>query len=101
MNRELIISVELLQTRELFLGIQGAGRPFYEFVYREAAGVYWDGERSGFKSTPLKEWSCAMWFAQIVSIVRQGLGVELVLDPAATWHGVSESDRAEILRSAI
>jgi hypothetical protein len=101
MNREVIVSVELMDTRELLLAIAGIGQPFYQYVYREAAGVYWDPGRRGFKSTPLVKWSCSKWFGHIVEIAKQGLGVELVLAAEVTWQGIPEQDRLEIQASAI
>ena len=58
---------------------KAGGKPIYQYVYREAAGVYWDEQRHGFKSTPMKEWSCSKWFFQIVGVVQSrlndGLGI--------------------------
>jgi hypothetical protein len=98
MNRETISSIELLDTGELLLALQGQGHPDYQFVYRGAAGVYWDQARHGFKSTPLKKWSCSTWFLQIVCVVRQELGVELHLCKNSTWRNISAQDRAAIER---
>jgi len=70
----------------------------YQYVYREAAGVYWDQNRYGFKSTPMKEWSCSQWFKQIVEVVRSGVGVELKLGPNVVWLNVPEQQKAEIQR---
>ena len=70
----------------------------YQYIYREAAGVYWDQAKQGFKSTPMKEWSCSQWYKQIVSVVRSGLGVELVLANHISWSNVPEKEKAEILR---
>lgn len=68
----------------------------YEYVYREAAGVYWDNAKHGFKSASMKEWSCAQWYKQIVSIVCSGLGIRLLLADHVTWSNVSEKEKAEI-----
>jgi hypothetical protein len=51
----------------------------YQYIYREASGVYWDQERACFKSTPPKEWSLQKWYQQIVSVVSSGLGLQLIL----------------------
>ncbi|WP_127347363.1 hypothetical protein [Pseudidiomarina mangrovi] len=97
MDRETVNSIEVLDTGELFLGLEGRGKPMYQHVYREAAGVYWDETRSGFKSTPMKDWSYSQWYKQIVAIVRY-IGVELALADDVTWSGVSEEEKAEIER---
>jgi hypothetical protein len=78
MNCEIIVKVEILNMGELFLAINGSGNTNYQYVYREAAGVYWDENRKGFKSTPMKEWSCSKWFDHVVKTVFVGL----VLKPA-------------------
>jgi hypothetical protein len=98
MNHEIINRVEVLDTGELLLGLEGQGHPMYQSVYREAAGVYWDQDRLGFKSTPMKERSCPQWFKQIVGVVRSGLGVELILGANVSWINVSEQQKAEIQR---
>lgn len=99
MNREIINKIELLKTGELFIGIEGKGNPIYQHVYREAAGVYWDEERKGFKSTPLKGWSCSIWTHHIVKTVLLGLGVELRLGSNIAWLNVPDDQKAEIQRN--
>ena len=97
MDSEKINKIEVLGTGELFLGLEGEGRPGYQHVYREAAGVYWDELRYGFKSTPMKDWTCLQWYRQIVAAVRY-IGVDLVLADEVIWSGVPEDEKAEIQR---
>lgn len=96
MDLETIIRVEVLDTGELLLGLKGQGKPIYQYVYREAAGVYWDEQRHGFKSTPMKEWSCSKWFFQIVGVVQSSLGVELCLGTEVAWLNITAEERAVI-----
>jgi hypothetical protein len=91
--------VEVLDSGEFLLGLESQGNPMYQHVYREAAGVYWDEDRHGFKSTQMKEWSCSQWFGQIVSIVQSGLGVKLQLGKSVTWRNISDQEKAEIERA--
>jgi hypothetical protein len=98
MNHEIINRIEVLDTGELLLGLESQGHLMYQYVYREAAGVYWDQDRLGFKSTPMKERSFSQWFKQIVRVVRSGLGVELILGADVIWLNVPEQQKAEILR---
>ena len=98
MKFETINRVKVLDTGELLLGLEGSGSSMYQYVYREAAGVYWDQAHRGFKSTPMKEWSCSQWYKQIVSVVRSELSVGLLLAKHVTWSGVTEHEKAEILR---
>ena len=79
------------------MGLEGNGKPMYQYIYREAVGVYWDDKLHGFKSTELKEWSCSKWFDHIVSIVKSGLGVELQLSNKVSWKNVPEKEQAKIL----
>ena len=99
MERETIIKIQVNEAGELFLSVESGGKSMYQQVYREAAGVYWDQENHGFKSTPIKEWSCSQWFSQIVSVVRSGLGVELRLSPNAIWQNITENDKSEIVKN--
>lgn len=96
MKQEIINRVELLDTGELLLGLESSGESMYQYVYREAAGVYWDSNKHGFKSTEMKEWSCAQWFGHIVGVVRSGLGIDLKLGADVSWLNISENHRAEI-----
>ena len=96
MEQETINRIEVLDTGELLLVLESRGRPAYQFVYQEAAGVYWDKNRHGFKSTPIREWSCSQWFKHIVDVVRSALGVDLVLSPDLTWDNIPEQQKAEI-----
>jgi len=101
MEQEIIIKVDTNNSGELFLGLDGNGKSEYQLVYREGAGVYWDNTNHGFKSTPLKKWSHSKWFSHIVSVVKEGLGVELRLSSNATWLDIPETEKEEILNENI
>lgn len=96
MSSETINRIELLDTGELLLGIEGHGKSMYQHVYREAAGVYWDQSKHGFKSTPINEWSCSQWYKHILEIVRIGFGVELTLSETVVWINVPEQEQKKI-----
>ena len=57
MKTETINKIVLNDSNELILLLDSKGEPVYQYVYREAAGVYWDEIQKGFKSTELKEWT--------------------------------------------
>ena len=97
---EYINRIEILETGELFLGLEGKGKADYQYVYREAAGVYWDPKLRGFKSTELKEWTPAQWFLHMIDIVRMGVGVELVFGESIQWKGITDQDKAVIVAHA-
>ena len=96
---EYINRIEILDSGELFLGIEGEGKAMYQYVYREAAGVYWEPALKGFKSTELKDWTPSQWFFHMLDIVRIGLGVNLVLSESIQWKGLSDQDKADIVRA--
>lgn len=58
----------------------------YQYVYREAAGVYWDQEQGCFVSTPPKEWTPQKWYQHILAIVRTGVNLQMVLSPETVYE---------------
>ncbi len=99
MDRETITKIKVNDAGELVLSLESNGDSIYQYVYRAAAGVYWDQENHGFKSTPMKkDWSCFQWYNQIVCVVKSELGVELVLSKNVSSENLPENDQAEILR---
>jgi hypothetical protein len=72
-------------------------RGIYQYVYREAAGVYWSDSLGCFHSNPPQDWSLPKWYLQILSVVRSGLGIRLRLAPSCNFDGDSESFRQDIL----
>ncbi|MDU0352845.1 hypothetical protein RS130_01935 [Paraglaciecola aquimarina] len=98
MEREIIKGVHLNDTKELLLMLESGGKSMYQHVYRAAAGVYWDNESGGFKSTPIAGWSCSRWFSHIITAVSYELGVKLVLGENVNWQNVPEADITEIVQ---
>lgn len=62
----------------------------WQYVYREAAGVYWEPDLGCFVSTPPREWTPQKWYQQIVSVVRSGLGLEMFVSPEAKYESRGE-----------
>ena len=89
MTIEKINRIEILPSGELFLGINSDGKELYQFVYRDAAGVYWDRERKGFKSTEMLNWSAP------------SVEVTLEMGKDITWKNISESDKVLILAGGV
>jgi hypothetical protein len=46
---KIINEIEITNSGQLLLIIESGGDPSYQYVYREASGVYWDNDRKGFK----------------------------------------------------
>ena len=97
MDREIINHISITEAGELLLALESGGRERYQYIYREAAGVYWDQQMKGFKSTRLRDWSCSQWFLHIASVVKSGLGIELNLSPDTIWKDIPQSTINEIL----
>ena len=98
MNKETITKVEVNEACELLLLLESNGKSDYQYVYREATGVYWDNEFHAFKSTPMKSWSCVQWFSQIVTIAKS-VSAELILSKNAKWQGVTIEEQNEIMKT--
>ena len=61
--------IEVPDTGELLPGIAACGSEDYQYVYREARGVYWDPLLKGFKSTEMRDGTPSQWYAHIAEIV--------------------------------
>lgn len=96
MKKESIKDIIINDNNELLLKIIGHGSPSYQYVYREAAGVYWDENQKGFKSTPIKESTVSEWFLHIRDIVKSGLSVDLSIDKKASWNNIPDSEISKI-----
>lgn len=63
----------------------------YQYIYREASGVYWDQSEKCFFSPVPKEWDYKDWFGQIVCIARTGLGI--ILNFSSTTEYISDDPK--------
>ncbi|OUS12939.1 hypothetical protein A9Q89_04560 [Gammaproteobacteria bacterium 53_120_T64] len=97
---EIISKVEILPTKELALILESEGKPSYQHVYRAAAGVYWDNEIYGFKSTEPKDFSYPKWFQQIIEVVKSEMGIQLQLANTVSWVNVPEEVKNAITQSS-
>ena len=97
---EPISVIEIATTGELLLLLESKGNPQYQYIYREAVGVYWDAECGGFKSMEPLDWTYPEWFRHIRAAVLDALGVQLVLTPQTQWANVPAEVEARILDEA-
>lgn len=97
MDKEIISEVTINSKNELFLKIRGEGKPMYQYIYREAAGVGWDQKNKGFTSSTLRDWTVSQWYFHILSIVKSGLELTLELDKNITWGDIPELEKEKIL----
>lgn len=100
MKTETVNTIVLNGNNELMLKITGEGSPSFQYVYREAAGVYWDEKEKGFKSTLLSEWTVSKWFFHIKNIVKIGLNLNLEMDNNITWENIP-TDEQEKIKNAL
>ncbi|MDD3939893.1 MAG: hypothetical protein PHF49_04605 [Patescibacteria group bacterium] len=96
MRTETINKIVLNSSNELFLLLDSNGESMYQYIYREAAGVYWDEKHKGFKSTELKEWTVSDWYFHIRDIVRSSLNIDLVLNEKTKWESIPEAEQTKI-----
>jgi hypothetical protein len=101
MHQANIDRVEVFESGQLLVGIEGPGEDWYQYVYRAAASVYWNPSLRGFTIAAIKHWSCVAQYAHLVSVVRQELGVELVLSKDIKWSNVAEDEREKIANGSI
>jgi hypothetical protein len=95
-KKEIVKKIEVLESGELILILENKGQSSYQFVYREAAGVYWNPSLNGFITTEPKDWSYSKWFSHIVEVVNQ-TGIQLALSDKTEWIGLDSSDKEIIL----
>ena len=93
---EIISKIEILPSGEVLVAIQSRGCPDYQYVYREAAGVYWNNDFGGFVSRDRRTWSCAKWVQHIISVCHN-IGIDLELSENIAWVNVDDADRHTIL----
>jgi hypothetical protein len=98
MESETVNEILVNDQNELLLKVQGNGKAMYQYVYREAAGVYWDDTHKAFKSTDMKEWTISKWFVHIIAIVKSGLNLELKMDENVNWVNIPDEERLQILK---
>ncbi|WP_421753234.1 hypothetical protein [Croceimicrobium sp.] len=96
---EIIKEIVINDKNELLVKLIGDANPMYQYLYREAAGVYWDEDLKAFKSTPLKEWTASKWFFHIKDLVSSVLKVELLVDEKIEWVNVAEDEVNKIKKA--
>lgn len=96
MKNEIIKEIVVNDQNELLLRVIGEGNSGYQYVYREAAGVYWDEIQKGFKSTTINELTISDWFLHIKDIVKSGLNVELTIHENVNWENIPDTEKIKI-----
>ena len=94
--QEIISKVEILPSGELILILKSGGEAAYQYIYREAAGVYWDKDLKGFKSTIPKTKSYKEWFYHILKVVDEPC-CSLQLNDETNWVNIPNEIKEQIL----
>jgi len=95
MTLEDISKIEILENGEMYVVLASGGKPSYQLIYREAAEVYWDDERKGFKAPTPRTWCHSEWFHHIVKVARN-CDIELSLTEQTTWVNVPQDTKVNI-----
>lgn len=102
MDRETIDEIVLNSNNELLLKIMGKSKPMYQYIYREDAGVYWDDDNKGFKSTLIKkDKSISEWFFHITDIAKSGLALDLTMGENPSWENIPDTENNKIIKNAL
>lgn len=96
MKNEIINEIVVNDENKLLLKVIGKGNRMYQYIYREAAGVYWDENQKAFKSKPINEWTVSEWFLHIKDIVKSGLNLELTIDENVEWKNIPDEEKTKI-----
>ena len=65
-------------------------KAMFQYVYREAAGVYWEQKSGCFVSQSPGEWTPQQWYRHIIGIVKTGVGLKMVLTPETKYESKKE-----------
>jgi hypothetical protein len=97
MTQETVSNIGITDEGEIVIALESGGKPSYQHVYRAAAGVYWDPDRRAFRFATKQDGLYAKWFAHIINVFHDEMGLKLRLAKVVTWTGVSDEVRDELL----
>jgi hypothetical protein len=96
MTLESVSNIEITNEGVIVIALESGGKPSYQYVYRAAAGVYWDQDRRAFRFATKNDGRYAKWFAHILSVLNDEMGLQLRLAKAVTWTAVPDEVRDEL-----
>ena len=97
MKLELISNVELTADGTLRLRLMSVGSSSYQYIYRAAAGVYWNPAVNAFEFATRNEGQIDQWFWHVSHAVLEELGVRLQLDIGVTWTNIPVEVRSSLM----
>lgn len=97
MTLETVSDIEITDEGVIVIALESGGKPSYQHVYRAAAGVYWDQDGKAFRFATKHDGLYAKWFAHMLNVLDDEMGLKLRLAKVVTWTGVSDEVRDELL----
>jgi hypothetical protein len=70
----------------------------FQFIYRAAMEVHWDGSGKFLHSPVPREWSHFQWFKQIIDAAKDEYGCLLLVTDQTAWENVPDKTKEEILK---
>lgn len=71
----------------------------FQYIYRAAMEVHWDGSGKFLHSPVPREWSHLQWFKQIIGAARDEYGCQLLVTDQTAWENVPDTTKEEILKT--
>jgi hypothetical protein len=97
MKLETVSNIEIAADDSLLVVVlEGCGSPSYQYVYRAAAGVYWDDNAGAFKLDMKNDKRFAHWFAHLCKVLEDEMNIQLHLGSRTAWTNVPNDVRSEI-----
>lgn len=85
MALETVSNISITDEGVIVIALESGGKPSYQYVYRSAAGVYWDQDGKAFTFATKNDGNYARWFAHILKVIDDEMGVQLRLAKVVTW----------------
>ncbi len=97
MKLETVSNIEIAPDDSLLVvGLEGGGSPSYQYVYRAAAGVYWDNVAGAFTLDMKNDKRFAHWFAHLSKVLEDEMNVQLHVGGQTAWTNVPNDVRSKI-----
>ena len=97
MKLETVSNIEIAaDDSQLVIGLESGDNQSYQYVYRAAAGVYWDDNVGAFKLDTKNDKRFAHWFAHVCKVLEAEMNVRLLLGSRTAWTNVPNDVRNEI-----
>lgn len=97
MTLETVSDIGITDEGVIVITLESGGKPSYQYVYRAAAGVCWEQGEKAFKFDTKSDGLYSKWFAHILNVLNDEMGLQLQLAKVVTWTAVSDEVRDELL----